>query len=89
MQMVSDGFRFDKTSGRQLIDSAMTRGFWSAAELIAKEGRAQGIDLSSAVHQAATVVQKRLSALTESLQKAAAPEGFVRGSVLLEPLLCS
>ncbi len=75
LQMVSDGVRLDKTSGRDLIETAMTRGWWGLAEVVAKEGRTQGVDLSSAVHQAATAVQKKLAALTDSLQKASASEG--------------
>lgn len=76
-QALEAGLKVGKVTGVEVVQEAMGRGWWDVVTAVVKAGRAQGVDLATAVHQSADVIRKKLQALTESLQGAATGQGCV------------
>ncbi len=68
-QALDLGWRIERVSGRDAVSDAMVRGWWTLTEELVSAGRDHGVDLSSSVHQASTVIRRQLQTLAESLQR--------------------
>jgi len=61
----------EKDEGSKLLESLLLRGFFDASELLLNSARANGLDLSTTLHQASSSIRTKLQTLADNLQNAA------------------
>jgi hypothetical protein len=61
----------EKDEGSKLLESLLLRGFFDASELLLTSARANGLDLSTTLHQASSSIRTKLQTLADNLQNAA------------------